>query len=458
MSEPHKEIIESQIDVAELAIGMHVIRLDRPWEDTDFLLQGFVIRDQTEIDALRAQCDFVVIEGRVTGSPRPEQERIKAPRRSGFMDLFRRKTRATLNPNSNPTQSQPESSLPRKRVSYINKVDVGQEMETAVLRFEDAQQTAKAIMSGLRVGRALDLNNARNVVNQCVESVLRNESALLLLTKIKHQDEYTAEHCINVSILAAAFGKHLGLLEGEIRTLALCGLLHDVGKTRIPHNVLNKPGALTPQEFDVMRHHTTHGRDILMATARSLSAAVDVAFSHHERMDGSGYPRGLRAEQIPYFAKIIGLVDTYDAITSNRVYDKGRASMQALDIIHKHRGAQFDEELANAFIQMIGIYPPGSIVEMVNGEVGIVIQSHPKHKLKPRVLMVREADKSPMSPFRVLDLKTGPVDNAGTVYRIAREVPDGTHGIVLQEFVEQGLIVSAPAEPDSDDPDTESAP
>lgn len=458
MSEPHKEIIESQIDVAELAIGMHVIRLDRPWEDTDFLLQGFVIRDQTEIDALRAQCDFVVIEGRVTGSPRPEQERIKAPRRSGFMDLFRRKTRATLNPNSNPTQSQPESSLPRKRVSYINKVDVGQEMETAVLRFEDAQQTAKAIMSGLRVGRALDLNNARNVVNQCVESVLRNESALLLLTKIKHQDEYTAEHCINVSILAAAFGKHLGLLEGEIRTLALCGLLHDVGKTRIPDNVLNKPGALTPQEFDVMRHHTTHGRDILMATARSLSAAVDVAFSHHERMDGSGYPRGLRAEQIPYFAKIIGLVDTYDAITSNRVYDKGRASMQALDIIHKHRGAQFDEELANAFIQMIGIYPPGSIVEMVNGEVGIVIQSHPKHKLKPRVLMVREADKSPMSPFRVLDLQTSPVDNAGTVYRIAREVPDGTHGIVLQEFVEQGLIVSAPAEPDSDDPDTESAP
>lgn len=454
MSEPHKEIIESQIDVAELAIGMHVIRLDRPWEDTDFLLQGFVIRDQTEIDALRAQCDFVVIEGRVTGSRRPEQERIKPPRRSGFMDLFRKKARATLN----PTQSQPESSLPRKRVTYINKVDVGQEMETAVLRFEDAQQTAKAIMSGLRVGRALDLNNARTVVNQCVESVLRNENALLLLTKIKHQDEYTAEHCINVSILAAAFGKHLGLLEGEIRTLALCGLLHDVGKTRIPDKVLNKPGALTPQEFDVMRHHTTHGRDILMATGRSLSAAVDVAFSHHERMDGSGYPRGLKAQQIPYFAKIIGLVDTYDAITSNRVYDMGRASMQALDIIHKHRGAQFDEELANAFIQMIGIYPPGSIVEMLNGEVGIVVQSHPKHKLKPRVLMIREPDKSPKSSFQVLDLQSGPVDNAGTTYQIAREVPDGTYGIVLQEFVEQGLIVSSPAEPDSDDPDSESAP
>lgn len=452
MNQPYQEIIESQIDVADLAIGMHVIRLDRPWEDTNFLLQGFVVRDQADIDALRAQCDYVIIEGRVQGAPRPGPDRIAPKRRQGFMGLFRRKE------STAPSASQAPPTPPRKRVTYINKVDTGQEMETAVLRFEDAQQTAKSIMSGLRVGRALDLNNARTVVNQCVESVLRNENALLLLTKIKHQDEYTAEHCINVSILAAAFGKHLGLLEGEIRNLALCGLLHDVGKTRIPDQVLNKPGALTPGEFDIMRQHTTHGRDILMGTSRSLGTAVDVAFSHHERLDGSGYPRGLRAQQIPYFAKIIALVDTYDAITSNRVYDRGRASMQALDIIHKHRGAQFDEELADAFIQMIGIYPPGSIVEMLNGEVGIVVQSHPKHKLKPRVLMVRNADKSPMSPFRVLDLKSGPVDAAGNGYQIAREVPDGTYDIVLQDFVEQGLIISTPPETATDDPASQPQP
>ena len=434
MSTPHQEIVESQIDVSELAIGMHVIRLDRPWEDTDFLLQGFVIRDQSEIDALRAQCDFVVIEGRVSGAPlpRPEKSGLKP---SGLMRLFRRNTAPEF--SSNTAKAVP----PRKRVTYINKVDAGQEMKTAVIRFEEAQKTAKSIMSGLRVGRTLDLNNARTVVNSCVESVLRNENALLLLTKIKHQDEYTAEHCINVSILAAAFGKHLGLLEGEIRNLALCGLLHDVGKTRTPDEILNKPGALTPQEFDVMRLHTTHGRTILMGTSNSLNTAVDVAFSHHERMDGSGYPRGLQAHQIPYFAKIIGLVDTYDAITSNRVYDKGRASMQALEIIHKHRGTQFDEELADAFIQMIGVYPPGSIVEMVNGEVGIVVESYPSHKLKPRVLLVRDIDKNPRMPFRTLDLKASPEDAAGDIYRIAREVPDGTYDIVLQDFVDEGLIV-----------------
>lgn len=157
------------------------------------------------------------------------------------------------------------------------------------------------------------------------------------------------------------------MIKGEIQNLALCGLLHDVGKTRIPIEILNKPSSLTDEEFALMRNHAVHGRTILMATGGSLQGAVDVAFSHHERVDGKGYPRGLPAQNIPYFAKIIALVDTYDAITSTRVYQKALASMHALEIIHKNRGTQFDAELADAFIRMVGIYPPGSIVEMLNG-------------------------------------------------------------------------------------------
>lgn len=451
MGKTHQDIVETRIHVSDLALGMHVVRLDRPWEDTDFLLQGFVIRDPKDIHSLQAQCDFVFIEGRLdlasqyNAHPTRTQARPKSS--TGFFSMFKRSAKKAEAPRE-PVQKK----SPRKRVTYINKVDVGTEMPVATVKFEEAQKTAKSIMSGLRVGRALDLNNARKVVKSCVESVLRNENALLLLTKIKHQDEYTAEHCINVSILSAAFGKHLGLLEGEIRTLALCGLLHDVGKTRIPDEILNKPGALTPAEFKIMREHTTHGRTILMGTSNSLSAAVDVAYNHHERMDGQGYPRGLGAHQIPYFAKIVGLVDTYDAITSNRVYDKGRASMQALDIIHKHRDSQFDKELAEAFIQMIGIYPPGSIVEMLNGEVGIVVESHPKHKLKPKVLMVRDADHQELTPYRHLDLMQAPKDTSGQPYQIAKEVPDGSYGIVLQDFVDEGLIMSAPIPETSDEP------
>jgi len=437
----HQEVVETRIDVADLEIGMHVIRLDRPWEDTDFLLQGFVIQNKSELQALQAQCQFVFIEGRVEAAA--PAARSEQPARKRFSLFGKRKK----SPAQQPPTASSRSKLPRKRVNYINKVSMSEEMGPAVMRFEEARDTAKSLMAGLRLGRTLDLNNARKVVNSCVDSVLRNENALLLLTKIKNQDEYTAEHCINVSILSAAFGKHLGLLEGEIRNLALCGLLHDVGKTRIPDRVLNKPGALTPDEFSIMREHTNHGRSILMGTSNALATAVDVAFSHHERMDGSGYPRGLQSHQIPLFAKMVGLVDTYDAITSNRIYDKGRASMQALEIIHTHRGTQFDEELAEAFIQMIGVYPPGSIVEMHNGEVGIVVETRPGQKLKPKVLLVREADKTLLEPYRLIDLMTSPDDHAGNTYRIKKEVPDGSFDIVLQDFVDQGLITSKPSQP-----------
>jgi HD-GYP domain-containing protein (c-di-GMP phosphodiesterase class II) len=431
------EHVETQVNVADLEIGMHVVRLDKPWEETDFLMQGFIIRDASDIHALRSQCDFVVIQGRVEKQQKGQEKSAGQGRKAG---LFRRGAQ-----RSGSESSASNRIVPRKRVSYINQVSAGEEMHTATLRFEDARDTAKSIMSGLRISRTLDINQARNVVNSCVESVLRNTSALMLLTKIKNQDEYTAEHCINVSILSAAFGKHLGLLEGEIRNLALCGLLHDVGKTKVPNEILNKPGSLTDEEFAVMKNHAAYGRSILIGTGNSLQSAVDVAFSHHERLDGTGYPRGLTAEQIPYFAKIIALVDTYDAITSARVYKKAQASMRALEIIHKNRGTQFDTELADAFIQLIGVYPPGSIVEMLNGEVGIVIESDEKYKLKPKVLMVRDADKMPVSPYRELNLRAAPKDGNDTVYQIAKEVPDGTYGVVLKEFVEDGLIVAAPS-------------
>ncbi|MDX1552469.1 MAG: HD-GYP domain-containing protein [Marinobacter sp.] len=427
MPTARQDIIETEIPVSRLQIGMHVIRLDRPWEETDFLLQGFILQNEEDVLAVQQQCKTVVVEGRVDVTPET-LERLPASR----------KTR-TAKPAPKDTSTN-APSIPKRKVTYINKVDASREMAAATMSYADAKATAKNIMSNLRLGRTLEMNQIHQVVNSCVDSVLRNDNALLLLTKIKNKDEYTAEHCINVSILSAAFSKHLGLLEGEIRTVALCGLLHDVGKMRIDDEILNKPGALTPEEFAVMKNHTTFGRDVLAALPRLAYAAVDVAYSHHERMDGKGYPRGLSGPQIPLFAKIVGLVDTYDAITSSRVYDKGRASMEALQIIHRNKGAQFDAGLAVEFIRMIGVYPPGSIVEMTNGEVGIVVATHAASKLKPRVLLVRDATKHPLATFREVDLLKETRDSGGHPYKIAREAPDESYGIVMREFIEQGIL------------------
>lgn len=425
MSSFRQDIVETEIPVSQLAIGMHVIRLDRPWEDTDFLLQGFIVQNEDDLLALQSQCQTVVVEGRVNVTRLMENNPIYFG-------------------SGKPSGAQKPSTLPKKSITYVNKVDTTREMAKARVHYGHARETAQSIMSGIRLGRMLDMNNIRQAVDSTVDSVLRNENALLLLSKIKHKDDYTAEHCINVSILAAAFGKHLGLLEDEIRVLALSGMMHDVGKMRIDDAILNKPGALTPEEFDIMKKHTTFGRDILVSLPSLEHAAVDVAYSHHERMDGEGYPRGLSSQQIPLFAKMIGLVDTYDAITSSRVYDKGRASMQALQIIHRNKGTQFDEELAVEFIRMIGVYPPGSIVELENGEVGIVVANQKASKLKPVVLLVRDSTKQPITPYHQINLANHLKDSSGEVYKIAHEVPDGTYGIVMSEFVEAGFLNTNP--------------
>ncbi len=441
----HYETVEMEIHVSELRLGMHVVRLDKPWEQTDFLLQGFVIHDRHEIEALQNQCEHVIIEGRIK---RNDPEPPAKEKRRGAMNLFAKVT-------ARKTEGQPASKKkPRKvtykerhnvesspRINYINKIDTNREMGQAKSAYDNARSLASNIMTGIRLGRTLDMNQAREVVDECVESILRNDDALMWLTKIKHQDEYTAEHCLNVSILSAAFGKRLGLLEEEIKTVGLCGLLHDVGKSRIPLGVLNKPGALTPAEFKTMQDHTIYGRDILMSMPRVNHATIDVAYNHHERMDGSGYPRGLSDHQIPYFAKIVALADTYDAITSNRVYDNGRASMDALDIIYRFRDSQFDRELANEFIRLVGIYPPGSIVELTNGEVGIIISSNPKNKLKPKVILVRDSAKQKRFKQKIVDLMSNAVDGTGTPYKIAKEIPNGTYDIHLQKFLEDGLIL-----------------
>jgi len=437
------ETVELETDVSELRIGMHVIRLDRPWEETDFLLQGFVIQRQEDIDALQSQCRKVTIEGKIKNPeylPHPH-EQVKRRAKAGFTK-FSKNPEPRKNPGATRKTSKivPAAGI-SKRVTYINKVDVNYEIQNATGNYDEAKKVAAGIMSGIRVGRALDLNRAREVVNDCVDSILRNNDALLLLTKLKNKDEYTAEHCLNVSILSAAFGKHLGLLEEEIRTLGLCGLLHDIGKAKIPAEILQKPGALTPEEYGIMQNHANWGRDMLMALPKVVHAAVDVAYNHHERLDGKGYPRGLVDYQIPYFAKIVAIVDTYDAITSNRAYDKGRSSMEALEIIHRFRETQFDADLAKEFVLMIGIFPPGSIVEMKTGEVAIVTSSNPKNRRRPKIMMVRDENKTRLPKFRLLDLSLKPKNESGQVLEIAREVPDGTYGVLLQRFIDSGLTL-----------------
>ncbi len=416
--------IEIKIPVTELQLGMHVVRLDRSWLDTDFPVQGFVIRHTADIQALQEQCRYVYVEG---------EEVPEGPARFGA-GVWRR----------------PGANRRRRQVPQLKKISVESELPSAIEAHRQARELARNILEGVRVGRAIDVNHARTVVRTCVDSVLRNHEALQLLAQIRGKDEYTAEEGMNVCILSALFGRHLGLLEGELEKLALSGLLHDVGKVRVPDEILKKPDTLADSEFDIVKYHADHGRTILMGISGLDPIVVDVAYSHHERMSGNSYPRGLLAHQIPFFAKIISIVDAYVAMTSDRVYANAKSSKEALEIVYQARGDQFDESLALDFIQCIGVFPPGALVELNSGEIGIVITAYELNRLRPRVLIVRDPDGRPARE-RVVDLRRGDEHRSGQPYRIRREMPTGSHGIHLSEYLDQGLKLR------NEDPDPELA-
>lgn len=447
-----KEKRELIVHVSELAIGMRVVRLDRPWLQTDFPLQGLVIGCAKDIDDLQRQCEYVYIEASNSfdintdydvhppHTPPPKQERRK--KRLGlFARLLGKKKAAPASPSKSVrTHGQALCTRrppPAERVVYQDAISVEKELPKAKINYEDAKKTVNTIIEEIRLGKSPNVDKSISAASDIVDSVIRNKDALLWLTKLKHQDEYTAEHSLNVCVLTSTFARFLGHSDDEIRQLAISGLLHDVGKSRVPLEILNKSGRFTDEEYEIMKLHTVYGRDMLMSISGTDRIAVDVAHSHHERVDGNGYPRGLKAHQIPYYAKVVALVDCYDAITSNRCYDAARASMEALDVIYRCKGTHFDEELALEFIKCIGLYPPGAIVELSTGHVGIIISTHDTNKLRPKILVVRDTGKQPCRE-RVHDLSD---DDTFEAMKIMREIPNGTHGVDIRDYLARGLVL-----------------
>lgn len=255
-----------KVEAALLTTGMYVVELDRPWTDTNFLFQGFRIRQQQEIRLLQEVCDYVWVDARRSlGAQRQLAENVA-------------KT-APLVPS-------------------IAKVDVSLEVERASPVWEAAREESLRILKAVKMGTELDVVAVKAVVKDCVESILRNPAAMLWLARIKNSDDYTAEHSLRVSILSIALGRELGIAAYQLEQIGVCGMLHDVGKLKVPHEILNKPGALTAEELRIMQSHAAEGRKLLMSSQQITPATVDVAYSHHERVDGKGYPRGLDATKI----------------------------------------------------------------------------------------------------------------------------------------------------------------
>jgi HD-GYP domain-containing protein (c-di-GMP phosphodiesterase class II) len=402
-----------EIAVADLKVGMHVCGLDRPWLETPFILQGFVVGSVEDIDEIAKYCRFVQVQVGVEVHV-PVVKRMPVEKSHKKM---------------------------RRRETYSPSHSVGREIERARGAHADARALTRSFMDDARLGRAIDINQVKNTVSECVNSILRNHDAMMWLSRIRDKDAYTSEHSLNVGLLAITFGRHLGLGGEDLHRLGISGMLHDVGKMRTPLEILNKEGALSEKEFEVIRNHPQHGRDILMQHRNVYLGAVDVAHSHHEALDGSGYPRRLPSSSISELTRIVTLCDVYDAITSDRCYKNGKSSLDALHIIYAQRGVKFDATLAEQFIQCIGLYPTGSIVELRTGEIGIVIsRQHYRHL--PKVLILRDGDKQPTAS-RVVDLErvAAAADQGDKEELVKTTLPNGSYGIRIEEFIRQGLTL-----------------
>ena len=392
-----------KVSIDELRFGMYVSQLDRPWTDTPFMFQGFLLKTQEQLEVLRKFCQFV------------------------FVDTER--AESVIGARKPPTVPASKTQLPGiGRGSYSTSATVENEFARARDAYESAEDVVGSIITTIRDGGMLDVAQATSAARSMSESIKRNPDALVLLSALRDRAELI-DKALQVSVYMIAFARFLEMSEEDLEMAGVVGLLIDVGKLNIPDEVLNKRERLTPEEFVLVRSHVDHSAQILEGAAGISPAVVHAVATHHERFDGSGYPKGIRGDELSAIAAIAGIVDTFIGLTSTRPYAAPVAPSNALNMLHKWRGTAFHPLLVEQFIRCIGIFPVGAVVELNSGEVGVVIAQNLEKRLQPRIMVVRDAAGHPLRPQKLLDLSKSPKVNPEEPYRIRRTLEYGKANI-----------------------------
>lgn len=372
-------IVLKKMNVEHLQIGMKVTSFCDSWMDHPFWKSSFIIEDQKILLKLQASgIKQVMVDLSASKLSAQTIEFIKS--------LALPQVEAS---NAHPEQSASSiaQDIPHTRAKPSKPATVSYHEEIA--RAERICAKSGAVMRQMfneaRMGQALNTEIAKTVSEEITNSVMRNQGALISVVRLKTKDDYTYMHSVAVCALMVALGQQLGLPEDQVRLAGLAGLMHDIGKIGVPLDVLNKPGALTQDEFKVVRNHPTEGYHILKTLEDLHPSVLDVCLHHHERIDGKGYPEGLKGDEISLLSKMGAVCDVYDAITSNRPYKKGWEPGDSIKRMAEWAGAHLDAAVFQAFVKSIGIYPVGSLVKLSSDRMAIVIEQNQKSLLAPLV-------------------------------------------------------------------------
>lgn len=430
------------IPVSDLKIGMFIVEPDCPWTEFPFALQGFIVSKPEQVEQFRQKCRFVQID-----RSRSLNEHYAAPKARNVDPHLKGAQilgsaaevggRKSLH-NLPLTAEQIELRQRRRRfLDFLLRQEgdehvrsLTRELDYIEPRYDALLDSLKQTFDNVAAEMQFDFANIREGVRDLAGSLRRNPDAVMWLLRLKSLDDYSFDHAMDVSAHAMLLGAHIGWRGQRLLELGIAGLLQDVGKTQVAPEVLAKTEPLTLEEQQLVRSHVASSLEILTTQGHLPAEVLQIVSRHHERWDGSGYPRRLHFEKIGLAGEIAGLVDAFCAMLRNKPYRNAIGHQEALEELFQLRGKQFNPVLIEQFVQCVGLYPIGVMVELESGEVGVVIQQNRVQRSRPRVLLMLDRDKQPVRHYQIRDLR----DPGHLAVRIARALPNDAYGLAAHDY------------------------
>jgi HD-GYP domain-containing protein (c-di-GMP phosphodiesterase class II) len=373
-------LVFKQISKYDLKLGMYIHDLNCDWMKHPFMRGSFMLREESDLELIQqSPIDQVWIDtmkGLDTAAGAASEDTAPEP------------------PAPESTPGQAPAPAARPLTSHL------EELPTAKRILREASRAIHSLLTDARLGRQIHLDHLQPVVLRITGSILRNPGTLVSLCRLREADKGTFQHSVSSCALLILFGHRLTLDETTLLQLGMAGMLHDLGKMRVPDHILNKPGKLTDPEYVIMRDHVRLGLETLGQTPGVSGTVLLVAAEHHERCDGSGYPKHLQGDAISLYGRMAAIVDVYDAVTSKRIYHHHLEPAVALRRLYERSPRYFDQDLVQQFIQAIGIYPVGSLVRLESNRLAVVMEQNQGGLLNPKVRVVYDLTRgTALSPF-----------------------------------------------------------
>ncbi len=382
------------VSTKQVRLGMFIHELKGSWIDHPFWKKAFKLEDSTDLKKLHASAIKEVVIDTSKG-----------------LDVLQEVALDKPNEQQLPISKLIEEPQAIHQTVQVKRVTAAEERVRAKQVISASRKAVTSMFNDARMGKAIKAEAAMQFVDDIADSVSRNEGALISLVRLKTKDDYTYMHSVAVCALMVALGKELGMSESDVKQAGLAGLLHDIGKAAVPIVVLNKPGALTDDEFSMVKLHPERGHELLIQANITDPVTLDVCLHHHEKVNGTGYPHRLQGDAISLFARMGAVCDVYDAITSNRPYKEGWEPGVSLQRMAQWAG-HFDDVVFKAFVKSVGIYPIGSMVKLKSGRLAVVIDQSPKSLLTPIVKVFFSTKSKTRLPVEILDLSKGSANDA----------------------------------------------